>query len=503
MLVPVILSGGAGTRLWPVSRSAYPKPFMRMGDGESLLKKTLDRALRCADDGTVLTVTGRDYYFLTRDEYAQHEGANLDTLPFLLEPAGRNTAPAVVLAALHARDRVGADATLLILPADHLIRDLDAFVADARRAAALAEDGWLVTFGIRPTHPETGFGYIRMGAAVERSTDDASPHSPSGHLLPHAGEGKASLGRVVNAFVEKPNLQTAESYVASGDYVWNSGMFCFRADALLAVAAQVCPDVLKAAEACHAHAMNHASPIEFDRDAFLAQPDISLDYAIMERAPKVAVVPASFDWSDIGSWKAMSDLEAEADDQGNRVRGQAIVVESANCYIQSDARMVAAVGVQDLVIVDTGDAVLVSHRERAQQVKLVVERLRATNHAAASVHQTVHRPWGSYTVLEDADDCKVKRLTVKPGHVLSLQLHHRRSEHWTVVEGTAKVRVGEEEFLLQRNQSTYIPMNTVHRLENPTDRDIHLIEVQCGDYFGEDDIVRLEDRYGRAPAALK
>ncbi len=473
MLVPVILSGGAGTRLWPVSRSAYPKPFMRMGDGESLLKKTLDRALRCADGGTVLTVTGRDYYFLTRDEYAQHEGADLDKLPFLLEPAGRNTAPAVVLAALHAREHVGPDATLLVLPADHLIRDLDAFLADARRAEALAQDGWLVTFGIRPTHPETGFGYIRMG---------------------HAIGGRE--GRQVAAFVEKPDMQTAESYVASGDYVWNSGMFCFRADALLAVAAQACPDVLAAAQACYAHATGHESPVEFAREAFLAQPDISIDYAIMERAPKVAVVPASFDWSDIGSWKAMSDLD-EADGDGNRVRGQAILVESSNCYIQSDARMVAAVGVNDLVIVDTGDAVLVSHRERAQQVKLVVERLRATNHAAASVHQTVHRPWGSYTVLEDADDCKVKRLTVKPGHVLSLQLHHRRSEHWTVVEGTAKVRVGEREFLLNRNESTYIPMDTVHRLENPTATDIHLIEVQCGDYFGEDDIVRLEDRYGR------
>jgi mannose-1-phosphate guanylyltransferase / mannose-6-phosphate isomerase len=473
MLVPVILSGGAGTRLWPVSRSAYPKPFMRMGDGESLLRKTLDRALRCADGGQVLTVTGRDYYFLTRDEYAQHTGADLDKLPFLLEPAGRNTAPAVVLAALHAREHVGADAILLILPADHLIRDLDAFAADAARAAALAQDGWLVTFGIRPTHPETGFGYIRMGQAIADRE-----------------------GRQVAAFVEKPDMQTAESYVASGDYVWNSGMFCFRADALLDVAAEVCADVLKAAEACHAQAINHESPVEFAREAFLAQPDISIDYAIMERAPKVAVVPATFDWSDIGSWKAMSDLD-DADGDGNRVRGQAILVESTNCYIQSDTRMVAAVGVNDLVIVDTGDAVLVSHRERAQQVKLVVERLRATNHAAASVHQTVHRPWGSYTVLEDADDCKVKRLTVKPGHVLSLQLHHRRSEHWTVVEGTAKVRVGEREFLLNRNESTYIPMETVHRLENPTATDIHLIEVQCGDYFGEDDIVRLEDRYGR------
>jgi len=484
MLVPVILSGGAGTRLWPVSRSAYPKPFMRMGDGESLLRKTLDRALRLAGGGTVLTVTGRDYYFLTRDEYAQNAQANLDALPFLLEPAGRNTAPAVVLAALHARDHVGADAVLLILPADHLIRDLDAFAADAARAAALANDGWLVTFGIRPTHPEVGFGYIRMGAPIG---NDASA----------APVSAGSSARSAAAFVEKPTREVAESYVASGDYVWNSGMFCFRADALLAVAAQVCPEVLAAAQACHAGALAHESPVEYTRETFLAQPDISIDYAIMERAPRVAVVPASFDWSDIGSWKAMSDLDADTDAQGNRVRGQAILVESENCYIQSDTRMVAAVGVKDLVIVDTGDAVLVSHRERAQQVKLVVERLRATNHAAASVHQTVHRPWGSYTVLEDAADCKVKRLTVKPGHVLSLQLHHRRSEHWTVVDGVAKVRVGEKEFLLNRNESTYIPMDTVHRLENPTDTDIHLIEVQCGDYFGEDDIVRLEDRYGR------
>ena len=514
MLLPVILSGGAGTRLWPVSRSAYPKPFMRMGDGESLLKKTLDRALRLADGGQVLTVTGRDYYFLTRDEYARQAGADLDKLPFLLEPVARNTAPAVLLAALHARDHVGADTVLLILPADHLIRDLDAFADDATRATVLANDGWLVTFGIRPTHPETGFGYIRMGDAIKAEAVRVFPASrkgtsfgasgPVGHL-PAQGEGKrpadasASTGRQVSAFVEKPDMQVAESYVASGDYVWNSGMFCFRADALLDVAARVCPDVLATAQACHEQALNHDSPIEFPREAFLAQPDISIDYAIMERAPRVAVVPATFDWSDIGSWKAMSDLDA-ADGDGNRVRGQAILVESENCYIQSGTRMVAAVGVKDLVIVDTGDAVLVSHREHAQQVKLVVERLRETNHAAASVHQTVHRPWGSYTVLEDAADCKVKRLVVKPGHVLSLQLHHRRSEHWTVVEGTAKVRIGDSERLLAHNESAYIPMNTVHRLENPTATDIHLIEVQCGDYFGEDDIVRLEDRYGRVPS---
>lgn len=479
MLIPMILSGGAGTRLWPVSRSAYPKPFMRMPDGESLISKTLTRALRVADSNCVLTVTGRDYYFLTRDEYAGHAATATMQLPFLLEPAGRNTAPAVLLAALHVEQQYGGAAMLLVLPADHLINDLEAFATDVQRAAALAEQGWLVTFGIPPTHAETGFGYLRMGVAID-----------------------GSAGRAVAAFVEKPDLATAEGYLADGNHVWNSGMFCFRADAVIAAAEQTCPEVLAAARACHASVDSVQSPVEYNRDAFLAQPDISIDYAIMERAARVAVVAASFDWSDIGSWKAVSEVEGGiADDAGNRVRGNAIVVDSRNCFIQSEARLVATVGVDNLIIVDTGDAVLVADRDHAQQVKQVVEQLRSSNHEAARHHQTVHRPWGSYTILEDGNDCKVKRLTVKPGHVLSLQLHHRRSEHWTVVDGTAKVRVGDDEFLLEANQSTYIPMNTLHRLENPTTADIHLIEVQCGDYFGEDDIVRLEDRYGRvAPA---
>ncbi|MDR3388739.1 MAG: mannose-1-phosphate guanylyltransferase/mannose-6-phosphate isomerase [Rudaea sp.] len=477
MLIPVILSGGAGTRLWPVSRSAYPKPFMRMADGESLLYKTLDRALRLAGDGRVLTVTGRDYYFLTRDAYAHHPGADLDRLPFLLEPGGRNTAPAIVLAALYAIEHIGEDATLLVLPADHLIKNVDAFVADVQRAQALAQEGRLVTFGIPPTTAETGFGYIRMGAPT------------------------AQRGREISAFVEKPDLATAEAYVAAGDYVWNSGMFCFRADAFLAAAQSTCPDVLATARICHASAVSAESPVEFAREAFMAMPDISIDYAVMERARNRAVVPATFDWSDIGSWKAVSELEAgsEPDAAGNRVLGSAVIIESENCYIQGDKRIVAAVGVKDLVIIDTGDAVLVADRERAQQVKQVVEQLRETDHSTARFHQTVHRPWGSFTVLEDGSDCKVKRLTVKPGQVLSLQKHHRRSEHWTVVHGTAKVRVGDREFLLERNQSTFIPMGELHRLENPGNEDIHLIEVQCGDYFGEDDIVRLEDRYGRVP----
>jgi len=476
MLIPVILSGGSGTRLWPVSRSAYPKPFMRLADGDSLLGKTLVRAQRAAPGAPVLTVTGRDYYFLSRDGYAEVPGTDLDRLPFLLEPAGRNTAPAIVLAAMYAVGQISPDAILLVLPADHLIRDLDAFTADVARAEALARDGYLVTFGIPPAAPETGFGYIRMGAAIE-----------------------GRQGREIAAFVEKPDRATAEGYLASGEYVWNSGMFCFRAESLLEAAKATCADVYKAAQACYANATSHESPVEFAREAFLAQPDISIDYAVMERSTRRAVVPASFDWSDIGSWKAVSELAPESDEQGNRVRGQAILIEASNCYIQSDKRLVAAVGVKDLVIVDTGDAVLVADRDRAQQVKLVVDRLRADKHDSATHHQTVHRPWGSFTVLEDAPDAKVKRLMVKPGHVLSLQYHHRRSEHWTVVKGTARVRIGEREFDLEANQSAYIPMNTVHRLENRTGEDIHLIEVQCGEYFGEDDIVRLEDRYGRAP----
>ena len=474
MLIPVILSGGAGTRLWPVSRQAWPKPFMRMADGESLLYKTLDRALAVADAQAVLTVTSQDHYFLTRDEYARHPRAAGVRLRYLLEPAGRNTAPAIVLAALHVQARHGDDAQLLVLPADHLIQDVDAFGAAVKKASALAAQGYLVTFGIRPTHAETGFGYIHAGAAIE-------------------GQG----GHAIAAFVEKPDRATAEAYLAAGDYFWNSGMFCFAAGALLAAAADTAPEVLRAARACYAAADTQADPVAFERESFLAQPDISIDYAIMERAARRAVVPAGFDWSDIGSWKSISELDAP-DARGNRVRGDAILVDSDDCYVQSDGqRIVAGVGLRDLVIVDAGDAVLVAARDRAQDVRAVVETLRARHDSAATHHRTVHRPWGSYTVLEDAADCKVKRLTVKPGGILSLQMHHRRSEHWTVVDGTARVRVGDSETVLQRNQSTYIPMGTLHRLENPGERDLHLIETQCGDYFGEDDIVRLEDVYGR------
>ena len=471
-LVPVILSGGAGTRLWPVSRRAHPKPFMKLVDGDTLAGKTYRRAADVAIDAPVLTVTSRDYYFYTRDLYASLDEDGAEA-PFLLEPVGRNTAPAIALAALWVRERFGPRASLLVMPADHLVNDPASFEQAVEEALRLSAQGYLVTFGVYPTHAETGYGYIRRGDAI-------------------AG----SAGSEISAFVEKPDAATAKRYLESGEFQWNSGMFCFRADRLLEAMETHAPDVFACAERCWSQMDPAAQPLEIPSDCFEQCPSISIDYAVMEHAGKCAVVSGDFGWSDIGSWKAISELY-ESDDAGNRIRGKAVMVESEDCFVQSDERLVAAVGVHDLVIVDTGDAVLVADRERAQDVKEVVSQLSEWNHEAATWHSTVHRPWGSYTILEDADDCKVKRLVVKPGQVLSLQLHHRRAEHWTVVRGTAKVRLGDDEFLLEANQSTYIPVETLHRLENPGTEDVHLIEVQTGDYFGEDDIERFEDIYGR------
>jgi mannose-1-phosphate guanylyltransferase/mannose-6-phosphate isomerase len=472
-IVPLILSGGAGTRLWPVSRRAWPKPFMRMADGESLIGKTLQRALSvAAAEAPILTVTGRDHYFLTRDEYARVAPQASARHRMLLEPSARNTAPAIILGALDVADRHGGSAIVLVLPADHLIADAAGFAASVAQAAALAAEDRLVTFGITPGHAETGFGYIRRGAAL------------------------AHGGFEIERFVEKPDLATAQAYVQSGEYLWNSGMFCFRAQALLDAAALACPEVLEAARACHLDTDRAAHAVTFAAESFRRIPEISIDYAVMERATHRAVVPAGFDWNDIGSWSAVS-AQAAADARGNRVVGEALLVDADDNFVQAESRTVALVGVRDLAVIETADAILVAHRDRAQDVKRVVEQLRARAHPSTEHHVTVFRPWGSYTVLEDAPDCKVKRLSVKPGQVLSLQFHHRRSEHWTVVRGTARVRVGEREFDLGRNESTFIPMGVVHRLENPGGEDLHLIETQCGDYFGEDDIVRLEDVYGR------
>lgn len=472
IMIPIILSGGSGTRLWPVSRRAHPKPFMKLVDGESLAEKTFRRALGVAGKSPVLTVTSRDYYFYTRDLYNEVDGQGHDH-PFLLEPIGRNTAPAIALAALYIEKEFGPDALMLVLPADHLIREESRFQAAVEEARALAARGYLVTFGIYPTHPETGYGYIRRG-----------------EVIPQSG------GHEVAAFVEKPDEETARAYVESGDYSWNSGMFCFSAGAYLEALKRFAPGIADGSRACWEGMDLSEQPMEIPIDLFSVCPADSIDYAVMENASNCAVVSGDFGWSDIGSWKAMSELY-ESDEAGNRIQGKALLVESRDCFVQSDDRLVAAVGVHDLVIVDTGDAVLVADRDRAQDVKEVVNQLSDLKDEAAEFHKTVYRPWGSFSILEDAEDCKVKRLVIKPGQVLSLQMHYKRAEHWTVIKGIAKVRLGEKEFLLHPNESTYIPVETRHRLENPGTEDVHLIEVQTGDYFGEDDIVRYEDIYGR------
>jgi len=476
MLIPVILSGGAGTRLWPVSRKAHPKPFMRLADGQTLAGATLLRALDCVDHASVLTVTARDYYFLTRDIY--HEVAPDADCRFLLEPEGRNTAAAIAAAALAIGEEFGAAARLLVLPADHLVRDLAAFRAAVAGADALAADGWLVCLGVQPTHAETGFGYIRAGEAI-------------------AGAGAPGSGAHIEAFVEKPDAETARRYFESRQYLWNAGMFCFRVDAILGALAEQAPDIRSAVEATWGESDRSAWPLELDARSFQAVRGESIDFAVMEKAPRRAVVPMACGWSDIGSWQAISELY-ETDGDGNQVQGHAVLVDSRNTFVQGESRLVAAVGVDDMVIVDTGDAVLVARRGRAQEVKAVVEELTRREHESAVFHRTVHRPWGSFTVLEDAADCKVKRLVVRPGGVLSLQRHAHRSEHWTVISGTARVRVGEEQFDLGANQTVQIPAGSLHRLENAGSADVHIIEVQTGEYFGEDDIERLEDVYGRA-----
>ena len=485
-LVPIVLSGGAGTRLWPLSREQAPKPFMPLPDGDTLLAKTAVRALALPGARELLTVTNRDYYFHTRDVYAGVSGQDGTSFAFLLEPFGRNTAAAVALAALYARARHGGDAVLLVLPADHLIRDQGAFAAAVGRAVALAREGMLATFGINPSMPETGFGYIECGQQIAGPAAGGPP-------------GFRAL-----RFVEKPPLALAMEYLAAGNYVWNSGMFCFTADAILQAFERHAPQLTAALEPIAAAVVGKGaeSMQEIDGTLFAAVPDISLDYAVMEPAAtagEVAIVRGSFDWSDVGSWLAVSEL-TEPDAHGNRGRGERVSIATSGTYVHTDERVVATVGVENLVIVDTPDAVLVAHRDHLQRVKEVVGELKARGHEAYKLHKTVARPWGTYTVLEEGPRFKIKRIEVKVGGSLSLQLHHHRSEHWIVVQGTARVTRDEDVFLVGANESTYIPIETKHRLENPGTEQLVMIEVQCGDYLGEDDIVRFDDRYGRSSA---
>ncbi|MFF7709293.1 mannose-1-phosphate guanylyltransferase/mannose-6-phosphate isomerase [Pseudomonas sp. NPDC007930] len=477
-LIPCIIAGGAGTRLWPVSREGMPKPFMRLPDGESLLQKTFERAAGLPGVERILTVTNRDVFFRTVDDYRQYNHQQL-ALDFILEPSGRNTAPAIAMAALHVAREYGGDAQLLVLPADHLIRDLDALAWAVESARALASEGALVTFGLLPSRAETGFGYIEKGTALSHGAFE------------------------VARFVEKPDLATAEDYLAGGQHLWNAGMFCLRADAILDELAAHAPQVLETARLClensHSKRGNGEYQLELNAELFAQAPDISIDYAVMEHSAKVAVIPCELGWSDIGSWEAIREL-AEADEHGNQCLGEAVLHDTSNCYIDSPRRLVGCVGVKDLIIVDTPDALLIADTHRSQEVRLIAKELKRTGHEAYRLHRTVTRPWGTYTVLEEGQRFKIKRIVVKPDQSLSLQMHHHRSEHWIVVSGMAKVTNGDEEFLLDTNESTFIKPGRVHRLVNPGVIDLVMIEVQSGEYLGEDDIVRFTDVYGRVPA---
>ena len=468
-IVPVILCGGAGSRLWPVSRELHPKPFIRLADGQSLLQKAFLRGASLSGVKEILTVTNRDLFFKTEDEFKEVNSAKVAT-SFILEPFGRNTSAAIAAASLQMNAAYGPETFMLVLAADHLIAHQEAFSDAVSEAIELAEKGKLVTFGIKPEAPETGYGYIE------------------------------SRGSKVVRFVEKPSLEKAEEYLASGNFLWNSGMFCFKAGAMLEAMEEHCPDILSAVRACIAKSRVSTgkafTELTLDHESFAQVPDNSIDYSVMEQSDQVAVVPCSIGWSDIGSWSALGGLSAP-DAEGNRIEGHALLHDVSNCYIQSNKRVVGAVGLENLIIVDTPDALLVADKSRAQDVKHLYAALKASGHEAHKHHLTVHRPWGTYTVLEENPSFKIKRIEVKPGGCLSLQMHHHRSEHWIVVSGMAKVVNGEQEIFVGTNESTYIPAGHKHRLENPGMLKLVMVEVQSGAYLGEDDIVRFQDNYGR------
>ena len=461
-ICPVIMAGGSGTRLWPLSRAAHPKQFLRLHGEDTMLQATVKR-LSGLDIQASITICNEEHRFFVAEQLRE-----IDKLgSIILEPVGRNTAPAIALAALTVKD----DPLLLVLAADHVMQDEAAFREAVIRAIPLAEAGKLVTFGIVPSAPHTGYGYIKRGKDI--------------------GEGFE-----VDSFVEKPSSDVAQDYFSSGDYYWNSGMFLFRASNYLEELKKFRPDIL---EQCQGSVMDVKTDLDFlriDKDMFESCPAESVDYAVMEKTSHAVVVPMDAGWSDIGSWSSLWDI-SEKDSEGNSTHGDVILHNTRNSYVRSDNKLVAVIGVDDLVVVSTKDALMVAHKDSVQDVKMITESLKIQARSEWQLSREVYRPWGKYDSIDSGERYQAKRITVKPGAKLSVQMHHHRAEHWVVVSGTARVTNGDKTFLLSENESTYIPVGVVHALENPGKVELELIEVQSGSYLGEDDIVRFEDRYGR------
>ena len=469
MLTPVIMAGGTGSRLWPLSRELYPKQFLTVTGELSMLQQTVAR-LNGIEHQAPLLICNEEHRFIAAEQLRL---GGFDNSGIILEPVGRNTAPAIALAALQALKNIKQDEEpiLLVLAADHLIENTLAFQASITKASPFAQDGQFVTFGIVPTTPETGYGYIKAG-------------EPQGNAFS------------VEQFVEKPGLTTAQAYLASGDYYWNSGMFLFKASRYLEELKKYSPEILIACEKSMVMTTPDMDFVRVDKEAFQCCPDDSIDYAVMEKTASAMVIPMDVGWSDMGSWSALWEVSSK-DEHNNVTKGDVIAVNSANSYLYSENKLIATVGIDNLIVVETKDAILVAHKDQVQDVKSIVNQLKASNRTEHHIHREVYRPWGKYDSLDFGIRDQVKRITVKPGAKLSIQMHHHRAEHWIVVSGTAKVTNGDQTLLLTENESTYIPIGQVHALENPGVLPLELIEVQSGSYLGEDDIVRFEDRYGR------
>jgi mannose-1-phosphate guanylyltransferase len=469
-LYPVILSGGSGSRLWPLSRKSHPKPFITLPDGESLIQKAFIKATELEEVRHLITVTNRDLLLKTADEYRSIGEARI-TESFILEPWAKNTAPAVAAAALQIKQSFGSDAVMLVMAADHLITNLTEFQKTVHAAVELAKEGDIVTFGIEPDRVETGYGYIE--------------HQDNKVLR----------------FVEKPNYKRAQEYLDSGNFLWNSGMVCSTAETMLDEMAEHCPEILSCIRKCFEQSKLVEKfglcQLELDESLFEKVAAQSLDYAVLEKSRKVAVVPCDIGWNDIGSWTELGEID-NPDEYGNRIKGDVIAEDTQDTTIHADNRFIGALGVNNLFIIDTPDALLVANKTRAQEVKNIYTALEAKDHEVYKLHRTVHRPWGTYMVLQESEGLKIKRIEVKPGASLSLQMHHHRSEHWVVVSGVASVTNGETQINLHANQSTFIPAGRKHRLSNSEESPCVIIEVQCGTYVGEDDIVRFDDVYGRS-----